>query len=164
MRTEVVPLQEQHFEGLLRALDIVAREKRFLALQVAPPREEAFAFYRSFLEHARPHFVALVDGIVVGWCDVQSTFGESRAHVGILGIALVPTARCKGLGTALMRAAIEASWRKGLTRIELTVRADNATAKALYERMGFVVEGLNRRAFCVGGEYCDSYSMGLIRP
>lgn len=163
MTTDVVALREEHFEGLLAALDIVAREKRFLALQVAPPREDAFAFYRSFLEHARPHFVALVNGNVVGWCDVQSAFGESRAHVGILGIALVPSARRSGLGSALMRAAIQASWLSGLTRIELTVRADNATAKTLYERMGFVVEGLNRRAFCVGGEYCDSYSMGLIR-
>jgi RimJ/RimL family protein N-acetyltransferase len=43
------------------------------------------------------------------------------------------------------------------------VRTDNANAKALYERFGFVVEGTQRRAFCVDGEFFDAYSMALVR-
>ena len=62
-----------------------------------------------------------------------------------------------------MRAAIAMAWAKGMTRIELTVREDNGNAKALYERLGFEVEGLQRRAFRVDGEYADSYSMALLR-
>jgi putative acetyltransferase len=163
MSDEIVPLREEHFGGLRAALDAVAREKRFLAFQAAPSQEEAFAFYRNIIGHGHPHFVAILDGCVAGWCDVLPTHGESRAHVGILGIALVPAARHRGLGAALMRAAISAAWQKGFTRVELTVRVDNANAKALYERMGFSVEGLNRQAFRVDGAYYDSYSMGLLR-
>jgi putative acetyltransferase len=163
MSQAIVPLQDEHFEGLRAALDTVAREKRFLAFQVAPSQEEAFAFYRNIIQQGHPHFVAIVDGSVAGWCDVLPTHGESRAHVGVLGVALVPPARHRGLGAALMRAAISAAWQKGLTRIELTVRVDNANAKALYERMGFSVEGHNRQAFRVEGAYYDSYSMGLLR-
>jgi putative acetyltransferase len=160
---DIVPLNEHHFEALRDALDTVAREKRFLAFQAAPPREDAFAFYRNILANGHPMFVAIVDGTVAGWCDVLPTHGESRAHVGILGIGLVRAARHRGLGAALMRTTIDAAWRKGLTRIELSVRADNANAKALYERMGFVVEGLSRNAFRVDGAYHDSYVMGLVR-
>ncbi|WP_322470106.1 GNAT family protein [Hydrogenophaga sp. SNF1] len=72
-------------------------------------------------------------------------------------------ARHQGLGAALMRAAIAAAWAKGLTRIELTVRADNPNARALYERMGFAHEGLQRGAFRVDGQSVDSHAMALLR-
>jgi len=61
-----------------------------------------------------------------------------------------------------MRSAIEAAWATGLTRIELTVRADNGNARALYERLGFGIEGLQRRAFRVDGVYADGYTMALL--
>jgi RimJ/RimL family protein N-acetyltransferase len=107
--------------------------------------------------------IALQDDIVVGWCDVLPTHGEARAHAGTLGIALLPRARGRGIGARLMEAATAKAWAKGLTRIELTVRTDNANAKALYERFGFTVEGINRRAFLVDGEFFDTYTMALIR-
>lgn len=160
---EIVPLQERLFDGMRAALDVVARERRYLALQAAPPREEAFAYYRSFLARNLPCYIALLDDRVVGWSDIDAAFGESRAHVGVLGIALIPEARGKGVGSVLMRASIQAAWDRGFTRVELSVRADNVNAKALYERIGFSVEGLNRRSFLVDGDYFDSFSMALLR-
>ena len=81
----------------------------------------------------------------------------------VSNVALVPGARGQGLGAELMRAAIAKAWGKGVTRIELTVRVDNDRARRLYERAGFELEGTNRRAFCVDGEYFDSYAMALLR-
>ena len=163
MDVSIEPLAEKHFEGLRKALDTVAREKRFLAFVQAPPRKQAFAFYRDIVAQGHCHFVALVDGQVAGWCDVLPTHGEARAHVGTLGIGLVPSARHAGIGAKLMDAAIASAWARGFTRIELGVRADNTNAKALYERFGFEVEGLQRRAFRVDGQYYDSYAMALLR-
>ena len=37
MNLSIEPVSENHFEGLRAALDIVAREKRFLAFTQAPP-------------------------------------------------------------------------------------------------------------------------------
>src|SRR6185369_15649061 len=143
MKAEIAPLTEELFEELRRVL-------------------EAFAYYRGILARGSPHFVALSSRRVVGWCDVLPTHGEARAHVGTLGIGLVREARGLGIGTALMKAAVERSWAKGLSRIELTVRADNLAAKALYEKMGFRVEGTNRLAFCVDGEFFDTLFMALL--
>lgn len=78
-------------------------------------------------------------------------------------MGLVPAVRHRGIGRQLIQHAIGRAWAKGLSRIELTVRTDNVNAKALYERIGFVVEGLHRRAFRVDGEYYDVYAMGLLR-
>jgi RimJ/RimL family protein N-acetyltransferase len=163
MNTRIVPLAESHFEDLREVLDAVAREKRFLALTEAPPRDEAFAFYRNIVEHDHPHVVALLDEQVVGWCDILPSFGEARRHVGVLGIGLARRARHQGLGARLMQAAIGKAWQKGFTRIELTVRTDNHGARALYERLGFEHEGIKRKAFRVDGLYWDSHAMALLR-
>ncbi|KLN56904.1 GNAT family N-acetyltransferase [Variovorax paradoxus] len=164
MSHSVVSTDEHHFESLHKALDVVAREQKYLALTQAPPWEQSLAFYRNVLAAGFPHFVA-VDGSgkVVGWCDVSPVFGHSRVHIGVLGIALLPEARGHGLGAQLLQAAIGKSWARGLTRIELSVRADNPKAKALYERFGFEHEGLLRRASLIDGTYHDAHAMALLR-
>ena len=163
MNLSIEPVAQQHFDGLRRALDTVAREKRFLAFTQVPSEKDCAAFYSSIVSNGWCQMVALLDGAVVGWCDVLPTRGQAKSHVGILGIGLIPSARRRGIGHKLMKAAIEAAWQTGITRIELTVRADNLVAKALYERIGFRTEGRHRRAFLVDGEYADSYSMALLR-
>jgi ribosomal protein S18 acetylase RimI-like enzyme len=66
-------------------------------------------------------------------------------HSGVLGMGLLPEYRGRGLGRRLMERALEASRVFGLSRIELSVREDNARAAALYAKLGFAVEGRKRR-------------------
>jgi RimJ/RimL family protein N-acetyltransferase len=162
MQTSIAPLTEAHFEQLLQVLDSVARERRFLALLQAPPHEEAFAFYRELLSEGQCH-VALAGVRVVGWCDVQRSFGEARQHIGVLGIGLLSEFRNRGLGAQLLRAAIATAWSRGLSRIELTVREDNRNARVLYERMGFEHEGIKKKSMLVDGRYYDCHAMALLR-
>ena len=159
----LAPASEAHYPDLHRAIDIVAREEKFLAFTQAPPFEQSFSFYRALKACGAPHFVVLDGETVVGWVDVSPQMGEARAHIGTLGIALVPGVRRQGLGERLLRTAIGAAWAKGLTRIELSVRADNARAIALYERCGFVHEGTLRRGFCIAGQSYDVHVMALLR-
>lgn len=163
MSLTVVPPAERYFEGMRQVLDVVAREKKYLVFLQAPPAAETYAFYRNILEKDLCQVIAVQDGTVVGWCDILPTHGEARAHVGTLGVAIVQPFRGRGIGTRLIDAAISKAWEKGFSRIELTVRTDNTNAKALYERFGFIVEGINRRAFLVDGEFIDTYSMALLR-
>lgn len=162
MSFAIAPTAESHFEGLRQVLDIVAREKRYLAFLQAPPEEEAFAFYRNIVANDLCQFVALQGETVVGWCDILPTHGETRSHVGTLGIALLPQARHCGIGAKLMEASLAKARRKGLSRIELTVRTDNANAKRLYERFGFVTERVRRHAFLVDNQFYDTFTMALV--
>jgi len=163
MNHSIVPIAESHFAGLYEALDSVAREQKFLAFLKAPPREQCYAFYRNIVDEDLCQFVALEDETVVGWCDILPVIGESRAHIGVLGIGLLPQARHQGLGAELLLATLAKAWTKDLTRIELTVRADNHNARALYERFGFEFEGIRRNASRVAGEYQDMHAMALLR-
>ncbi len=162
MSYAISPIAREYFSGLHRALDIVARERRYLAFIQAPPFERSVLFYEEILKNDLCQFTALDRSEVVGWCDILPTQGEARAHIGTLGIGLIPEARRKGLGSKLMAAALAKARAKGLRRIELFVRQDNAGAKTLYERFGFVTEGLQKDSFYVDGEYFDTISMASV--
>lgn len=159
----ISPVNEEHYQGLHQAVDAVARERMYLSFTQAPAWEQSLAFYRNLGNIDFPHFVALQGKDVVGWVDVSPQFGNTRAHIGALGIGLVQDARGKGLGSRLMKAAIEKAWSKGLARIELTVRTDNLKARALYESIGFEVEGTMRRGVLIDEKYIDVHVMALLR-
>jgi putative acetyltransferase len=50
-----------------------------------------------------------------------------------------------------------------LIRVELTVFADNERAIALYKKLGFVEEGLKKKAAIRNGQYEDEYLMARIK-
>lgn len=160
----IVAAEEIHYPGLYLAIDIVAREERYLAFTQAPAYEAAVAYYRSLAAVGAPHFVALDGEQVVGWVDITPVIGDSRAHIGTLGIAILPGYRDQGLGPRLLRTAIDAAWARGITRIELSVRTDNPRAIALYKRFGFHHEGTRQHANLVRGQYIDAHAMALLKP
>ncbi len=161
MNISIESIATKHFDGLRAALGSVAREKRFLAFTESPPPEQSRAFYESVIANGSILLVAVLDGAIVGWCDVLPAYGQACAHVGSLGMGVIADARGRGIGTLLLTSAIDAARAAGLTRIELVVRVDNASATALYERHGFVVEGRQRQAFRVDGVYFDGVAMAL---
>jgi RimJ/RimL family protein N-acetyltransferase len=159
---EIVPISAVHIDGFHRTLDFIARERRYLALLEAPPLESMRAFIPDIIKKGHPQFVVLSDGEVVGWCDVLPKPWPIHAHVGVLGMGLLPPFRGRGIGRRLIEKAIDAARGLGLSRIELTVREDNANAIALYKRMGFVAEGIQRNAFKVDGQYQNLVMMALL--
>jgi len=164
MTYQIVPIANEHISGFHAAIDVVARERKYLAHLEAPPFEETRRFVLRNIEHGHPQFVALSAGTVVGWCDVLPN--RSRiiySHCGTLGVGLLPEFRGKGIGRQLMRRTINTAFTFGLTRIELTVREGNSNAIALYKSLGFEIEGLHRNAVCIEGQYENLHSMALLR-
>jgi RimJ/RimL family protein N-acetyltransferase len=162
MNYRVTPIEERYIEGFRAAVDSVARERVYLAFLEAPPLKATTEFVLENIRGGHPQFVALVDEIVVGWCDITSLHRPVFAHSGVLGMGLVAEYRAQGIGTALISAALERAKSIGLTRVELTVREHNKRAFALYEKMGFVVEGVKRNAVRVDGRYENLICMGLL--
>jgi RimJ/RimL family protein N-acetyltransferase len=88
---------------------------------------------------------------------------RSRFGFGEIGMAVAREWRRRGVGSALLGAAIEWARERGLHKLSLGVFAHNAAAIALYRKFGFVEEGRRikhyRRA---NGELWDSVEMGLL--
>jgi ribosomal protein S18 acetylase RimI-like enzyme len=164
MTYQIEPIAEEHIAGFRDAVDVVARERLYLAFLEAPPLDDVRRFVHSNIEHGYPQFVVVTDGAVVGWCDVlPNRTRVIYSHCGTLGIGLLPQFRGKGIGRRLMQHAIDAAFAFGLTRIELTVRETNANAIVLYKSLGFEVEGFHRSAVCIEGQYENLYSMALLK-
>ena len=108
---------------------------------------------------------AAADEEVVGNLGLETFPTRPRMrHVGSIGMAVRDDWQGKGVGTALMRAALDLAdnWLN-LSRIELRVYVDNAAGIALYEKFGFEIEGTHRRLAFRNGAYVDAYSMARLR-
>lgn len=106
-----------------------------------------------------------VDDEVMGFYKAQRHVGRT-AHVAYLGtLAVAPEAQGRGVAVTMMKDAISRLWRSDMTRIELTVEADNPRAIAFYERLGFVHEGTQRAAYKRASDsgYVDELMYGLLR-
>ena len=159
---EIVPITQDHIESFHLALDFVARERRYLAFLEAPPFESTQAFVLNNIRQGYPQLVAVSAGQVVGWCDVVPNPRPIHAHVGVLGMALLPEFRRQGIGGRLMRQTLGAAQAFGLHRVELTVRESNAVAIELYKKIGFATEGLQRNRILVDGAYENLVLMGVL--
>jgi RimJ/RimL family protein N-acetyltransferase len=163
MAVRIVPLLPRHVRGFHEALDSVAREGRFLAMVEAPPLAAARRFVRNGAAAGSVQFVALVEDAVVGWCDISRLAWVTQRHSGTLGMGVIAARRGRGIGRALLEAALARADEVGLTRVELRVRTDNAAAIRLYERCGFEVEGTCRRYLVHEGRAHDALIMARLR-
>ena len=123
--------------------------------------------WRKKLENPPPGFYSLVacaEGEVVGNLGLHTPSNPRRRHVGSLGMAVRDDWHGQGVGSALMRAALElADGWLNLTRLELEVYTDNVPAIRLYEKFGFVREGTLKQYAFRDGAFVDAYAMARLR-
>ena len=158
----IVPITAELAPGYRSALDSVAHERRYLSSLEAPPIERTLAFVASNIANGNPHFVAIAEDQIVGWCDIVRDSHPWRRHVGTLGMGVVANFRGQGIGRMLIVAALAAAKAEQFRRVQLDVYSSNANAIALYESVGFVVEGRQRDAILNDDGYCDLLTMGLL--
>ncbi len=110
--------------------------------------------------------LAEVDGQVVGSAGLHPiTTQLRRRHAAHLGISVMASHHGQGVGSALMKALCDYAdqWAQ-VSRIELTVFADNQRAISLYERFGFVHEGRHRAYAMRAGRFEDVLCMARLHP
>ena len=113
-------------------------------------------FLMHYYEYPEAFLVAELDGEVVGYIMCRVEYGLSNLRPGlakkghIISIAVVPKARRKGIGKALMLKAMEALKKVyGVDEYYLEVRVSNTPAINLYTKLGF------RKIRLLKGYYLD---------
>ena len=139
------------------------REIRLDALQKNPE-----AFGSTFeKESAQPlsWFEAAIgradifDGRLMGIAGFAAQEGAKHAHKGLLWAMYVRSAaRKSGLGKILVAAVLDHA-RGCVEMVQLTVVSENEAARRLYEAMGFVAYGHEKRALKHDGRYYDEVLM-----
>ena len=102
------------------------------------------AAFRSALREERVHLLVAtsagaVSGYAIWWC----VAGE----VELANLAVAPEARGRGIGGALLDAAMSAGRADGCDWMHLEVRESNLAGRALYSSRGFAIVGRRRRYY-----------------
>ena len=92
--------------------------------------------------------LAEVDGTVVGAAGIGCVGKKDKVrHRAEFGISIDQAYWGLGIGRALTKACMECAKAAGYAQMELEVVAENKTAIALYESVGFVEYGRNPKGF-----------------
>ncbi|MEQ1638879.1 MAG: GNAT family N-acetyltransferase [Methylococcales bacterium] len=142
----------------------VARELHYLAFLEEPPRDMTIAYVKRNIAENWPHVIALDGDKVIAWADVAPLNRPVFEHAGVLGIGIIPGYRGQGLGRKLVHTVLDAAKKRGLSRVELTVRESNLIAIKLYENFGFFHEDRHINTVKINGEYENHLSMALFIP
>jgi RimJ/RimL family protein N-acetyltransferase len=142
-------------------MDAVAAERRWIGSE--PPIDRAARRPRweeQINDDSKgASFMAEAGGRMIG------CLGLELAPYGVadLGMCIADGWRGKGVGSALMEAAVDWARASPAHKIALSLWPHNEAARALYDKFGFVEEGRLRRHYRrQSGEVWDAVVMGLL--
>jgi putative acetyltransferase len=124
---------------------------------------------RRYLKAVRRHadaavYVAVDGGRIVGRLSLARDPHPASTHVADLGLMVAESHRRRGIGTALLEAAVAWAKGSGVSKLELHVFPWNEPAIQLYERFGFEREGLRRGHYLRNGDAVDALLMAYHLP
>lgn len=106
--------------------------------------------------------IAEFNNEIVGNIDLTGNRRKIMEHTAVIGMGMLKEWRNTGLGTALLKLAIE--WAKENSILELLwlqVYTDNELGLGLYRKIGFVENGIMKNFFKQDGKYFDNLTMTM---
>jgi RimJ/RimL family protein N-acetyltransferase len=107
-------------------------------------------------------FLAEAEGEVIGFLWANGGMYRRNRHNVHIVIGIRAALTNQGIGTRLFQACERWACERGLHRLELTVMTHNQLGIALYQKMGFTIEGTAPDALRVDGQYVDLHYMSKL--
>lgn len=157
---------EEDVESTLEYLVISAGETEFILRypeecgKYTPEGEKAL-FERKNASPNEAMIMCIVDGRVVGNCEIGFKTGMKTKHRAGIAIALISEFWNQGIGTRMFEEMIRlAKDREDVMQLELEFVEGNARARHLYEKMGFRITGIHPNAIRLkDGTLLNEYTM-----
>ncbi len=126
-------------------------------------REFTLEEARQWFSSTRPQYwVIYCDGTAIGY--FRTSCGAAGSHSIFAGADIRKSHRGLGLGYKAWCAFL--NWQfseKQRNKVALEVLQTNDRARLLYEKLGFVLEGVKRQEIYRDGEWIDSILMSMLR-
>lgn len=153
--------------SLLATIKTYLRDSEYLPLEPEEfqlSEEDERAWIESFgVRNNSLLLVAVHEGQLVGNIDLTGGNRRATRHTAVIGMGLLKEWRGSGLGTELLRSAV--NWARSnpaLEKLWLQVFAGNQPGIALYRKAGFVECGIQKDFFKRGdNRYADNITMML---
>lgn len=140
--------KEEDIEGTLEYLVVSAGETEFILRYPEECSKYTAEGEKNLFEqkNASPNeamILCIVDGKVVGNCEISFRTGMKTKHRASVAIALISEFWNQGIGTRMFQELIRlAENREGVMQMELEFVEGNDRARHLYEKMGFRITGV----------------------
>jgi len=124
---------------LIAVIDQVCAGSHFMATRRFEPTP---AWDHALRQPACPCHLLLVAAFgpqVIGWCRLFPAASSADGPTADLGIGVAAPDRGRGVGSALLRAALRWARSQGLSAITLTTHPDNEGAIRFFRRHGFTI-------------------------
>lgn len=165
-RAVLRPFTEDDAPVMARILD----DPEVIRLTGSPTESYALerlrAWYRSRAEQTDRLDLGIVDrasGELVGEVVLNDWDEPNRSCC--FRILIGPGGRNRGLGTEAVRLTVgHAFERLGMHRVSLYVFTHNPRARRVYEKAGFVAEGVERQTLWQDGQWFDAVRMSILAP
>lgn len=151
--------------ALVELAENVGREEGRWILGTGPwrPVADERRYLRTIQGYADAAVFVAEDGDrIVGRLSLSRDPHPASRHVADLGLMVAVSHRRRGVGTALLEAAVVWARETGVRKLELHVFPWNEPALALYGNFGFDREGYRKRHYERGGELVDAILMAYF--
>ena len=98
------------------------------------------SFLESIAEPSNHYLVAIVEGIVAGYCSYWGVAGEGY----IYNVAVKTSHLRQGIGIRMLKELIIQAVGRGIGSLTLEVRQSNVAAINLYKKLGFTEAGVRK--------------------
>ncbi|HLY33436.1 MAG TPA: ribosomal protein S18-alanine N-acetyltransferase [Jatrophihabitantaceae bacterium] len=134
----IVPMRDEHVDALM------PYERAMFGTEAWT----ASGYRTELADRRRRYYVAAedADGALLGWAGLL-VIGESAE---ILTVGVVPQARRRGIGRALLAELLAEARRRHAVEAFLEVRVDNDAARGMYAADGFAEVGIRPGYYDVG--------------
>lgn len=161
-------LQPEDAENYWTMMNQLDSETKYMMYEPGERKEKSsIEHLRKTIENAMTGgdflLAAEIGGKLVGYIFAERGFFNRIRHTAYIVTGILAEYRGKGIGSEFFRRLDCWAVENRITRLELTVMCPNKAARRLYEKNGFVVEGLKKNSLLVDGEYVDEYYMSKVR-
>ena len=158
--------REEDVESTLEYLCTSAGETEFILrypeeCSKYTPEGERTLFEQKNASPNEAMLMCVVDGRVIGNCEISFYRGMKTKHRATVAIALISEFWNQGIGTKMFEEMIRlAEEREEVMQMELEFVEGNSRARHLYEKMGFRIAGVHPNAIRLkDGRLLNNYLM-----
>ncbi len=146
--------------GIVDALQAVAKEGIYLAAEEAGwTRQDVLDMIRDMTFYPLI-LVAEADGKVVGHSFVQRGSLKKNRHTAGIGMLVTSGYRGMGIGTTMLQYIDSWARANEIKKLFLSVFSSNIRAIRIYEKSGFIQEGVRPGQFVINSRFTDEIIMG----
>lgn len=157
--------EAQKFWDMMNELD---KETKFMMYEVGEREEKTVNLQalecqiQNSIEDNDFLLIAEVEGEIVGYLSAERGVPNRIKHTAYVVTGVREKYRGCGIGKELFQRLDFWAKENDVTRLELTVICNNIIAKKLYEKNGFVVEGIKKNSMIIDGQYVDEFYMAKL--